>query len=384
MWNGIEATTCLQIVPQAPESRTDCLHCAARIIWPDGREDTLWFEVAPDTPVTSLADPFLVGMLFEVMAAGMPVRVEGPVSAGLLWRLQEFMAVWAHFMPGRYQQVEIDAASVVPDPAPAAASVSTFSGGADSCFTAWRHAQGDPRFPKIDAGLMVHGLDIPLDDPVFATALASSRQMLESLGMASVWMRTNIRAVSHQSWQDTFGSALAACLHLLAPGYGRAFIPSSFGHSAGVHPVGSNPLTDPMLGSDAMQIIHDGAVYARSEKLRAISDWPVGMSGLRVCWQGAQRDSNCCRCEKCVRNMLNFQLLGLPVPSAFPLPLTAGAIRALRFGPTEVIIWRGLRDRVRGSATIAPDIKAAVNAVTRRMVLRNLRKTLSRRLRGRR
>ena len=137
-----------------------------------------------------------------------------------------------------------------------------------------------------------------------------------------------------------------------------------------------------MLGSDALQVIHDGATHTRAAKLRAISGWDAGMQGLRVCWQGEKRDANCCRCEKCIRNMLNFQLEGLSVPPAFALPVTPEAIRALRFGPTEVIIWKLLRFRARQSDKIEPGIRAAINDVTRRMIWRNARKRLSRRLRG--
>ncbi|WP_162925733.1 hypothetical protein [Isoalcanivorax indicus] len=383
MSNGIEATTALLIEPLAPVRRDDCLHCAARICFPDGREDTLWFEVAPDTPVTSLADPFLVAMLFEGMARNVPVRVKGSVSAGLLYRLEEFMAVWAQFVPARYHRVALEVDQVVADPPPARAALSTFSGGADSCFTAFRHAQGDPRYPRIDAGLMVHGLDIPLDDPAFASAMASSAQMLASLDMSLVWVRTNIRSVNRQRWGYIFATALAACGHLLSPAFGRLYIPSSFALSAGELVNGSNPLSDPMLASEALQIVHDGATHTRAVKLRTISEWPAAMQGLRVCWEGAQRDANCCRCEKCIRNMLNFQLEGLPVPPAFPLPLTPEAIRSLKLGPTEVIIWKLLNRSARGDERLPAPIRAAISDVTRRMSWRNATKRWSRRLRGR-
>lgn len=383
MSTGIEATTALRIEPLAPVRRDNCLHCAAHIRFPDGQEDTLWFEVAPDTPVTSLADPFLVGMLFEAMARNVPVQITGAVSAGLLYRLEEFMAVWAQFVPDRYHRVALQADKVVADPPAASGSLSTFSGGADSCFTAFRHAQGDPRYPHIDAGLMVHGLDIPLDDPAFESALASSARMLASLDMSLVWVRTNIRAVNRQRWGYTFATALAACGHLLSPAYGRLYIPSSFALSAGELVNGSNPLSDPMLASDALQIVHDGATHTRAEKLRSISEWPAAMQGLRVCWEGAQRDANCCRCEKCIRNMFNFQLEGLPVPPAFPLPLTPEAIRSLKLGPTEVIIWKLLNQRAAVNEHVPAPVRAAIADLTRRMSWRNARKRLSRRLRGR-
>lgn len=374
--------SCLTISPRLKEPTKGCVRYAADVYFPDGRQDVLWFEVAEDVEVTTLADPFAVGMLFEAMALGVPLKVNGEVSAGLLWRLEEFMAIWSQFLPARYRSVPILVRNIVSDLPQASGRLSTFSGGSDSCFTAFRHAQGSLLLPKIDAGLMVHGFDIPLEDSAFERALSSSQEMLASLGMQAIWMRTNIREVNQRWWPDIFGSALVACLHLLSPKYGRAYIPSSFAYSAGALINGSNALTDPLLGSDALQIIYDGAIYTRNEKLRFISNWPEAMRSLRVCWEGNERDGNCCRCEKCIRNMLNFKLEGLPVPPAFSLPLTPQSIRALRFGPTEVTIWKLLNIRVRKSDKIDQNIKDAINSLTKRMVWRNWRKSLSRQLRS--
>lgn len=325
----------LKVTPLPPEQVGDVSRYSASIIFPDGRRDVLWFELCSNVEVSHLADPFVVALLFEAMAADASLQVSGQVSAGLLWRLNEFMEIWSQLIPSRYSRIQILADEIVTDTLQATGQISTFSGGVDSCFTAFKHAVGDPLLPKIDVGLMVHGFDIPFDDPSFEGALASSRRMLESIGMQTIWMRTNIRVVNRQWWPDVFGSAIAACLHLLTPSYGRAYIPSSFAYSAGALINGSNPLTDPLLSSDVLQIIHDGAIYTRNEKLRAIAHWSEGVNGLRVCWQGELRDRNCCRCEKCIRNMLNFQLEGLLIPAAFGLPLTSEAIKALRLGPTE-------------------------------------------------
>ncbi len=84
-------------------------------------------------------------------------------------------------------------------------------------------------------------------------------------------------------------------------------------------PYGSNPLTDRLLSSKAFTILDDGAGYYRFEKIQALSGWPEAMSNLRVCLgrNPQARVRNCCKCEKCIRNILIFRVLGLGLPAFF-------------------------------------------------------------------
>jgi len=68
---------------------------------------------------------------------------------------------------------------------------------------------------------------------------------------------------------------------------------------------------------DAFRFI-DGATHSRTEKVKEIADWKVGIDNLRVCWQGGQKDRNCGKCEKCIRTQLNFLATGNPIPKSFP------------------------------------------------------------------
>jgi len=63
------------------------------------------------------------------------------------------------------------------------------------------------------------------------------------------------------------------------------------------------------------------------EKIQAVAAWPAAMQDLRVCLHGEERDENCCRCEKCVRTILGFRVLGLGLPACFKED--AGFVRVL-------------------------------------------------------
>ncbi len=96
-------------------------------------------------------------------------------------------------------------------------------------------------------------------------------------------------------------------------------------------PYGSNPVTDWMLSSDSFHIVHDGAAYHKIEKVRQIVQWPEAMQYLRVCWEGAHKDRNCCRCQKCVWTLLTLRAIGHGLPACFPHEISDGEIRRLKY-----------------------------------------------------
>jgi len=139
---------------------------------------------------------------------------------------------------------------------------------------------------------------------------------------------TNFRNVN-QYWQDCHGAAVASCLMLLQGGYRTGLIASSRPYQALI-PWGSNPVTDPLLSSDNFQIIHDGTAFNRTQKIEQVAKWSEALAGLRVCWQGPHKARNCGRCEKCIRTILDFRVLGLSLPDCFEQDVTEQQILQLK------------------------------------------------------
>jgi hypothetical protein len=190
---------------------------------------------------------------------------------------------------------------------------------------------------KVSAGMMAHGFDIPLDEPeIFANASGKARAMVESLGLELIPVSTNFREING-NWNETHGAAVASCLMLLQGRYSSGLIGSTEPYNALILPWGSNPITDPLLGSDSFEIVHDGAAYTRSEKIAVIADWQEALRYLRVCWQGEIKDRNCGTCEKCIRTILNFRLLGRDLPECFEKDASDSDILSLK-GLTPVPI----------------------------------------------
>ncbi|MEG4589162.1 hypothetical protein QUA54_28680 [Microcoleus sp. MOSTC5] len=283
----------------------------------------LWYRVQAEhgSLLTQSCDPFVVATIFIAMKHGTDMVVHGEVSPSLLQNLAEFQAAWACWRSDLYKQVEIT--PEVEREQPVANRVhrviSAFSGGVDSCLTAFRHSQeGHSRVQRpLQAGLMVHGLDIPLSEPqIFNRAAQKSRLTLASLGLELIPMVTNFREFE-QDWEDSHGVAVASCLMLLQGGYSEGLIPSSLPYHALVLPWGSNPLTDPLLSSRTFAIVHDGAAFTRAEKVKQLAQWREALQNLRVCWEGDRKDRNCGHCEKCIQTILNFRAVGLGLPPCF-------------------------------------------------------------------
>jgi hypothetical protein len=280
--------------------------------------------------VASTADPFVIASVFLIMeeaaraGEGLEVEVHGTVSPSLIRNLDEFQIAWSTWNPELYGRAAIYAedereASEGPSEEKA---VMCFSGGLDSAFTAYRHARPDlQRFPRrLCAGVMVQGMEFDLQESqLYERAEERAQRMLDSLGVPLIRMEINYRDVIPQWWYS-HGAAVAACLSLLQRRFNVGLIAQTmtYGNNHLKHE-GVNPTTDWLLSSDSFRMVPDGAGHQRFEKILALKDWPELLEHLRVCWAGGhEKAENCCRCDKCVKTILHFRVLGLGLPPCFP------------------------------------------------------------------
>lgn len=302
---------------------------------PNQTRSRLWYRLSSEytSHLTKNCDPFVIATIFLAMQQSTDLVVHGEVSPSLLQNLAEFQAAWSCWCPQRYRQVEITA-DVEREQLKASTdkAIAAFSGGVDGCFTLWRHRMGRcGRWQRnIQAGLMVHGFDIPLEqEEVFHRAAQKSKVMLSSLGVELIPIATNFRSLK-QDWEDAFGTGIASCLMMFQGGYTAGLIGSSDPYHALNLPYGSNPITDSLLSSHSFQIICDGASFTRLQKVQEIANWQEAYTNLRVCWQGSQPDKNCGRCEKCIRTILNFRVIGLGLPPCFEQDVSDRQILAIQ------------------------------------------------------
>ena len=276
--------------------------------------------------LTDSCDPFVLAALFTAMQTPAVLRVHGTVSPSLLKNLEEYQAIWHAWRPARYQPVEILADSEQEaERAAGSPAIMAFSGGLDSSFTAWRHRTGHAgrQTEDLQAGLILHGFDIPINrEDAFKIAFERARLMLDSLGIETIPMTNNLRGLGG-IFDDCHAAILASCLSLLQKRFSVGLVADSAPYQVLVNPwawpFGSNSLSDRYLSSNSFTISVDGAGYYRFDKAQALAEWPEAMSNIRVCLghNPLARVRNCCKCEKCIRNILIFRVLGLGLPACF-------------------------------------------------------------------
>ncbi|MGA8260040.1 MAG: PqqD family protein, partial [Arenicellales bacterium] len=298
------------------ETRDDWTYRRAAVVHPDRQRTDLWFAVPVEhsAALAKNADCFLLAMLLPAMSHKLSLRLcNGTVSGGLVENLMCFQERWNEWRSDfAVTDIQTGVDSSV-EPRPASGRIAAFSGGLDSCYTLFRHNKAlESSLPRIEVVAMVHGFDIPLTDSRgFAGAAAKAGCIADEAGAALLPLRTNVRGVYFDGeWDDRHATALAAALTVCSGGYYAGIVSSTMnvGFPA-MH--GSNPATDPLLGSERFQISHFGFEASRFEKFRALSRWPLAIANLRVCWRYEHRDQNCGRCHKCVIALLSLRCLGL-------------------------------------------------------------------------
>lgn len=329
----------LHIWPQEIETAGQETILSTRLELEGHDSKTLWYRL-PDCYndwLTSNSDPFVAGTVLWAMRRARAVVVHGEVSPSLLKNLETLQEIWHRWRPHRYQPISIHAereCEVTVSQSEERLAISAFSGGVDSCYTLARHGRQSlgRRQENLVAGLMVHGFDIPLEAAAtFQNAFKRAQQMVASLDLELVPLTTNLRDILDVSWEDNHGCAIASCFLALQGRFRVGLIASSCSYESLVFPWGSTTLTDRLLSSQAMEIIHDGAERNRLDKMEALLGWPEALENLRVCWKGPSLDRNCCRCDKCIRTILAFRALGCEQqPACFPKPVSNTHLRGLR------------------------------------------------------
>jgi hypothetical protein len=240
------------------------------------------------------------------------------VSPQLAYNLHEFQHTVSLKKPKEVQPIEIKystlkSVNVIPNGVGA-----FFSGGVDSLYTLWEHLPQNQPIPdyQVTHGLFMLGFDLGLNKRQKFTALFSQYQKaLKGIGVEVVPIETNLVSIllPHMEFTSYYGSIQAGCAQVLGRFFKRFYLPSSRDYEQlAMRVLAGGPLTDRLLSTDTLDLIHHGATCSRVEKVQMISDWEIAQQNLRVCGnpEYVDTDMNCSRCEKCVRTMIPIYALG--------------------------------------------------------------------------
>lgn len=198
-----------------------------------------------------------------------------------------------------------------------------FSGGID-CLATLRsnrlsYSRDHPGYLR--DGLIIYGQNIESDcrPETFAAARAEFSDLAAESVVVLVPVYTNIRLLDDgkRMFDINHGAILGAVAHAFSRRLKTVCISASdsipglrFVQSLIVKPHGSHPLLDPCFSSSDLRIRHDGITMTRLDKTRLVAGWETALRSIKVCgpnWPG----ENCCRCEKCLRTMLELMAAGV-------------------------------------------------------------------------
>jgi len=280
----------------------------------------LWYRV-PDRfaeYISPQSDAFLVPGLLAGMYFGEDIEVRGVVSPRLAYRLAEYQFVLNFRMPEAVRQVDIKFAQLGIPPLRPKGVGATFSGGVDSLFTLWKHIpENQPNSNyRITHALFMMGFDIRYKDKEKYQFLFSRyQQALAAINIDLIPLETNLVSIiiPRMVYAHFYGPVLAGSAHFFGGLFERFFIASSRNYyQLKKWTSSSDPLSDPLLSSDTLDILHHGAAYSRADKIKEISGWDFAHDNLRVCFSKNSDPHilNCSRCEKCTRTMIPIYALG--------------------------------------------------------------------------
>ena len=341
-----------------------------------GCVEEYWFDVAQElAPFLSRSgNPWLVCLVPLAATLGEKLRIPLPVDRLLARNVRELMGVWKSWYPAlRDVHFELELADG-PGDLQGNRVGSFFTGGVDSYFTALRSIE--PGAVATDDLITVWGFDLPLADRAsFARRRERLSGIAEELGKRLVVVATNLRGtrLKEASWgRLSHGCALASIGHALEGRYRSVVIASTWSYENLV-PLGSHPLTDPLLSSSSMEVVHDGATHNRFRKLEYIARSESALRNLHVCFRAAS-DYNCGACEKCMRTMAILEVLGRLSPGgSFP----GGRLDLSRYRRTYVKTARAeaYYEMIRSEAEARGRrdvVRATRRAVARSRLLRRL------------
>jgi hypothetical protein len=252
------------------------------------------------------------------MYFGEDIEVKGSASPRLAYQLREYQHILNSRFPKILNRVNVTYHQLEPSNKKPKFNGTTFSGGVDSLFTVWNHLPMNLSNPEYQLThvVFIKGFDILHSARHhYQTLLERFHPWVEKYKLELVPLETNIVSITHKRLDLSYfyGPHIVSGALVLSGLFKHFYIPSSWDYAnLRKKAFTSDPLLDPLLSTETIDIIHHGAAYPRVVKLKEIADWELAQNLLWVCQEHKfDRPAwNCSRCDKCMRTMIPLYALG--------------------------------------------------------------------------
>lgn len=276
---------------------------SAQMILESGKVHDVFFEVHKKFKdfIAIDASPFIAASLGISMVKNESLNIHESVSEHLMKNTDEIMKQiisWGD----EFNRIEIVADFLKKDLVRSKMVGCFFSGGVDSFYTFYRNKK------KIKYLIFVHGFDIDVNDLNFYKSIERNIiKIAKKEKVRLIKVKTNIRETFEQyfDWNLSHEFAIGSVALFLSNGFKEIFASCGLPSKNTDHHY-MTPELDVLWSSESMKLNHYGCDADKTSKLRLLSNYPLVMENLRVCWVNKKKDYNCCECEKCFRNMLSL------------------------------------------------------------------------------
>lgn len=286
-------------------------------------------------PVNDFA---LIAIMPYAMEKGYNLHIKGAVHFDLLRNMEESQDAWLRWHPDLFKKISISADNELPSTlTEKRKAVLAFSGGLDATYALHAHVNNllGRRSCNIVVGVFIQGFDVDLDNSVaFDDALVKNLNILDSYGVSQAYVKTNWRELG-VSWEEAHMFGIVSVISQFSTNVDCGVIASDVAYDEEDLGWGSNAVTNALFSSPSFPLTFTGGAHSRTRKAKIVSNNPVVLQNLRVCYQG--KVGNCGTCEKCVRTKLNFLAVGVPHVPSIGEPITLRQIKKLHIETNKEI-----------------------------------------------
>ena len=292
-------------------------------------EKTMWFAVKTENAdffSTKVYDPFILVPYYIAMHYGQDLKICGNVSKLLYKNLTNYVSRILRDFSDEMKPIKLIVDGFGEPEKEGSLVGAGISCGVDSLSTIYDRyvKEQDPEY-RINALFLfdcgTHGdYEDEITHKLFRARYKQNKSAADDLGLPIYAVETNLHAFTHKIGENKVGFfALWSCMLCLQRKVSKYYVASGLFYQDIVdfqkhyHDYdmdgfcGSYML--PLIQTESIRLIYDGAQYKRTEKTQNIADWDIAQKHLSVCVKVKETAENCSCCPKCFRTLIALESL---------------------------------------------------------------------------
>ena len=290
----------------------------------EGEQKTLWYRFSYKLEkflVTENLDASLGGLLFLGLKTGNDIKLNGSVSARLLYTVNHYLIKALCLANPDFEEITVSAVSVNHQDLNIGSTAGTgFSCGVDSFATYFSHTGKYPPY-KIDYltffNVGSHGdFGGQKARHIYQKRLTSVYEFAKKEGKEFISIDSNLSEILRLNFQKTNTYRSISCILNLQKLFKNYYYASSFPldqfNLSSKDTSYYDLLNLSMLSTESINFFSTDIYWTRIEKTDFISQFPQTYDFLDVCTnlRDEFESKNCSSCDKCMRTAMTLELLG--------------------------------------------------------------------------